>query len=273
MTTRIALALAVGWLMAGSAAAGAPKIDRTIGKEPVYQTADPRYCLLAFGPAGSHRVWLVLDGDTLYVDRNGNGDLTNPGEKVAAETKPGLDPVEDGYSFDAGELTVGGRVHKGLSVSFFPLRRYADGDLGKRADVKAALAHDSRALVARVFIDVEVPGLKGGGIGGRVNFQAGPADLDGVLLFARKPAGAPVIRLGGPLEVNFYSERPTLRLGRSSDWVLVVGTPGVGAGTFAMLGYEDTVTRGAQPVAELTLPAARAGASPVKDRVELKKRC
>src|SRR4051794_34850153 len=58
------------------------QIDRSIGKEPVYATKTPKYCLFVFGPGGGTRVWVVLDGDTLYVDRNGNGDLTEPGEKV-----------------------------------------------------------------------------------------------------------------------------------------------------------------------------------------------
>ena len=31
-------------------------------------------------PEAQTRVWIVQDGDTLYVDRNGNGDLTEPGE-------------------------------------------------------------------------------------------------------------------------------------------------------------------------------------------------
>ena len=57
------------------------KIDRTITKEPAYK-AKPKYCLLVFGPEAKFRVWLVIDGDTLYVDRNGNGDLTEPGDKV-----------------------------------------------------------------------------------------------------------------------------------------------------------------------------------------------
>ena len=52
------------------------KVDRTIAKEPAYKTK-PRYCLLVFGPEPKIRVWLVLDGDVLYVDRNGNGDLTH----------------------------------------------------------------------------------------------------------------------------------------------------------------------------------------------------
>ena len=49
------------------------KIDRTIRHEPAYRSKAPRYCLLVFGPEARTRVWLVLDGDTVYLDRNGNG--------------------------------------------------------------------------------------------------------------------------------------------------------------------------------------------------------
>lgn len=49
------------------------KIDRTICREPSYKHK-PRYCLLLFGPQAKTRVWLVLDGDVLYVDRTGRGD-------------------------------------------------------------------------------------------------------------------------------------------------------------------------------------------------------
>src|ERR1700732_1954245 len=65
-------------------AADLSKIDRTIAKEPKYQSK-PKYCLLVFGPEAKTRVWLVLDGDVLYVDRNGNGDLTEAGERVTAD--------------------------------------------------------------------------------------------------------------------------------------------------------------------------------------------
>src|SRR5207245_6414795 len=109
---RTPLLLAISWLSAGSAFADSPKIDRTIGKEPAYQTKKPKYGLLVFGPEGKDRVWLVHDGNTRYVDRNGNGDLTDPGEKVAAEKVPSRDPEEHGYGFDVGDVTVGGRTHK-----------------------------------------------------------------------------------------------------------------------------------------------------------------
>ncbi len=60
------------------------KIDRTIAKRPTYQSKAPKYCLLVFGPEADTRVWLVLDGEVLYVDRNGNGDLTEDGERAQA---------------------------------------------------------------------------------------------------------------------------------------------------------------------------------------------
>jgi hypothetical protein len=271
--TRFALLLVACWLSAGPADAGPLKIDRTIKKEPAYRTKAPKYGLLVFGPEGKDRVWLVRDGDTLYVDRNGNGDLTEPGEKVTAEKKPGRNPEEDGYSFDVGDVTVGGRTHKGLAVYFTPLKVYSDGPLGKRPDVKAILAKDPKAVAVRLRVDVEVPGLKGGGLGGRASFTAGTTDLTGVFQFAGRPADAPAVRLGGPLRVTFYSELPTLRVGRGGELVLVVGTPGVGPGTFAMLGYEDTVPAAVKPVADVSLPPAKAGAPPLKEKWEIKDRC
>ena len=70
------------------------KIGRVIAKEPNYR-GKPKYCLLVFGPEAKFRVWLVLDGDVLYVDRNGNGDLTETGERVLAGPR-GLKPGKIG---------------------------------------------------------------------------------------------------------------------------------------------------------------------------------
>src|SRR5205085_12474760 len=64
------------------------KIDRTIKKEPKY-AGTPLYLLLAFGPEAKDKVWVVLDGNTLYVDGNGNGDLTDYGEKFDPAPFPG----------------------------------------------------------------------------------------------------------------------------------------------------------------------------------------
>jgi hypothetical protein len=269
------MAALAAWLAAGSLpAADLGKIDRTIRKEPAYQSKAPRYGLLVFGPQAADRVWLVLDGDTLYVDRNGNGDLTEPGEKIAAKVSKAQDPAEVGYTFEVGDLAVGGKVHKGLIVNFPRLSLYANNPaFAQFSPLHAALKADPKAMAALVSVEVESSRLKGGGIDGRLSYLAGFYDLDGVLQFADRPADAPIVHFDGPLQVTFYGERPTLRLSRDEDVVLVVGTPGHGPGTLAMLAYEGAIPEKLNPKVEITFPAAAMGDSPVKECYELKQRC
>jgi hypothetical protein len=87
------------------------RIDRTIAKEPRYQHR-PKYCLLVLGPRATTRVWLVVDGNTLYIDRNGNGDLTEKGESVGW---PGSN------SLAAGRVTSpDGKSQHTISLRKFP---------------------------------------------------------------------------------------------------------------------------------------------------------
>lgn len=62
-----------------SQASDLDQIDRVLLKEPAYPSKAPKYALLVLGPEARTRIWLVLDGTALYVDRNGNGDLTEAG--------------------------------------------------------------------------------------------------------------------------------------------------------------------------------------------------
>jgi hypothetical protein len=268
---RFALILVLCWLGVEPALADQPAGDRKIRMEPNYRTKTPSYGILTFGPEGKDRVWLVLDGDTLYVDRNGNGDLTEPGEMVTAKKRAGSDPEEDGYAFEVGDVTTSGRSHKALTISVLPLWRY--GGLAQRPDVKAALGKDAKTLVVSVSANVDMPGLKGGGLGGRVGFYAGPIDLNGPLVFGATPAEAPVIHFGGPLQITFSDELPRLRVGRPSEFVLVVGTPGVGPGTFAKVSYEGTIPNFAKPVALVKYPSAKPGDPPREVEYEIKDRC
>src|SRR5438094_892841 len=75
--------VALAFTAAPAIAADLSKLDRALAKEPAYQSKAPKYCLLVFGAEAKFRVWLVQDGDVLYVDRNGNGDLTENGKRVA----------------------------------------------------------------------------------------------------------------------------------------------------------------------------------------------
>jgi len=54
-------------------------------REPTYASGEPGYLVVAFGREEQCRVWLVLDGERLFVDRNGNADLTEPGERIAKD--------------------------------------------------------------------------------------------------------------------------------------------------------------------------------------------
>lgn len=78
----VLLALFVSVLNAADSLPDLTKIDRTIVREPHYQNK-PHYALLVFRSNAEHRSWFVIDGDRVaYIDRNGNGDLTEPGERV-----------------------------------------------------------------------------------------------------------------------------------------------------------------------------------------------
>ncbi len=269
---RMALILAASWFTS-SALAVPIIIDRSIAKQPNYQSKSPKYLLLVFGAEGKDRAWLVLDGDTLYVDRNGNGDLTEADKRVTAEKKPKGSSDDQGHTFEIGTLNIGGQTHKSVTVFTTPVKVYAEGSMGSRPEIKAAMVNNPMTPLAMILADVAVPGIKGGGIEGRVTFNAGPIDLNGALFFADAPADASVVHLGGPLQVTFYAELPTMRVDRKSDIVLVVGAPGQGPGTLAMIKYDGTIPEVAKPMVQIEYTAGKPGGPPVKELYEIKDRC
>jgi hypothetical protein len=193
------------WLLAGSSAGTAPaadlaRIDRSIDNEPVYES-QAGYCLLVFGPDTATRVWLVRDGDVLYVDRNGNGDLTEPGEQFTGTRLPDVVRWPVGDIVAADETVYGDLV---LEVS-------QDG--------------------TDTWIDVNVAGR------GR---QAAGQDMFGRLVFGQCPEEAPVVHLGGPLQLlldHFPVQTTPPRF--YIPIIAVVGTPGEGVGTFAVINPDD----------------------------------
>ena len=93
-----------------------------------------------------------------------------------------------------------------------------------------------------------------------------------MLQFAPKPRDAPIIHFGGPWSITFYSQED-LVVGRQNDFVLSIGTPGVGPGTTAFVAYEGLVPEGLNPIAEVIFPAKVSGDPPIKSLYELKERC
>jgi hypothetical protein len=254
-------ALAVPAWAAAPPPPGLTMIDRTVRKEPAYR-GKPRYCLLAFGPEAKARVWLVMDGDALDVDRDGDGDLTAPGEKVRLDrTYRSRDSLyAEQRQFLAGDITAGGRKYTALTAthcvpnpSFVPVE--AD-------DKQSRQLLDRHPGAAVVIVDVKIDG--------RVRQVAAPA-------FGKSPEDAPVIHFGGPLTMGFHPKWfygwPVFARGKAGTTLTVlVGTPGVGEDSFALLGYDD-VPKDAHPVAKISFPGRTPASPPVRLTVPLTRRC
>lgn len=231
-------------LSLGSAtAADLTKVDRSIKKEPAYQSKSPKYCLLVVGTEAKTRVWLVLDGDVLHIDRNGNGDLTDQGERVE-KRKGKLSQFMAGDVLDADGKT---------KHAAFMVMQYAEGG-------------ETVTFVA-------------GMVGGRRMFMAG-VDALGTLRFADRPQDAPVIHFGGPLRMGLnakFSESGKEQLVRSDkgeELYAWVGTPGLGNGTFAAIMHQvGGVPGDVHPVAEIEFPNKNATGPPLKTKFILKERC
>jgi hypothetical protein len=209
------------------------KIDRRIGKEPVYQTKAPKYCMLVFGPEAKTRVWLVLDGDVLYVDRNATGDLTQPSNRC-----PPLKKTGDGHGQDwtqewnVGEITEpDGTGHE--------LKLWQAASRGE----------STRSCVLL--------------LGKRRQAAGGSPELK----FADRPEDAPVIHFAGPLTM-YLAGQPRFVPNGTTLLYVEFGTPGLGKGTLADIRLPQRASilkkRDLYPSAEIDLPTRERGAAPIK---------
>jgi hypothetical protein len=246
------------------AAADLTTIDRTTRKEPAYQSKAPLYCLLVFGPEARVRAWLVLDDKVLYLDRNGNGDLTEEGERLGecqVNSRFGPDdPTGEFREFaqvrDAEEGVRGAPIlrstsrYKGLIVDqALPKKDY----VAKTPEQREALARVRKGLV-RVCLVVD-------GEDRRII-------QDGRAAFARRPQDAPILWFDGPLTLALAPADSR----KTEDLEVRVVTPGLGEGSVTVL-QEDSVPEGAHPVATIVFPARFSGGPPVTTTVHLDQRC
>ena len=243
------------------------KIDRTIAKLPKFRSERPQFCLMVFGADAHKRVWLAQDGDVLYVDRNGNGDLTEPDERIAAD--PDLGKGQEGvYEFKVGDLSDGALVHKDLVVSTSDISFNAATD----EKLKKLLDADPNWRGHRISIDLEMPGRQGRGLGSRVQHEVSVHDGEGYLQFGARPEEAPVVHFGGPWVITFY-DQDALRVGNMEKFYLAVGTPGLGPGSTAFVAYEGVIPRDLNPTAKVTYRSASDDQKAIVKLYELTKRC
>jgi hypothetical protein len=196
VSSLLAALVLVGIASAGDQAMDLTKIDRTIAKEPAYQSQSPSYGLLVFGAQAKSRAWVVLDGDFLYVDRNCNGDLTEDGERLVIKRN------RDKKKPNAVD---------GVSVVITDLE-------GAKHPVTFRLTSTGVGLVARCHGSQYV----------------GSTYRDD-LVFAAQPKDAPVVHLNGPLTLQLVDPPRQWSPGETVDLVVLFGTPGLGKGTFAYM--------------------------------------
>jgi hypothetical protein len=282
----IQLCQAMAWLALlppPASAVDLTKIDRTISKEPAYQTKTPKYALLVFGPDAKHRVWLVLDGDTLHIDKNGNGDLTEEGEQVKAPAfSPSTHPAhERERSIAVGDIAIDGLTHTELTVSLTQYRRKVDvsKDVGGTTpeEWQAYLdsiwrqAPDGLIYMVSVNLDPKCYGLFGDPKGRRVLHFAW-IDRHGQLAFADRPKDAPIIHFGGLLTLRTNPSEKLRRGKNPGQTTLCLGTAGLGPGTFVTMGF-DLVPKDVHPTVDVQFPARGPGQPPIRRKYVLKERC
>lgn len=150
--------------------------------EPDYDD-NARYCLLIIGETEMRRVWLVLDGnDTLYVDRNGNRNLTEPDEKLSVAHKIETPEAPKTIAFHYFRIPEVGGVEMTLTVAV-PNSNYEPTSEAEKKDARESKVH----------------GWKPGRLTRALNGNGPMFTSD--LVFCKIPANAQVAWIGGPLEI------------------------------------------------------------------------
>jgi hypothetical protein len=250
-------------LAAPTLAADLAKIDRKLAKEPAYQ-GQPEYCLLVFGRDASERVWLVIDGDTLYVDRNGNGDLTEEYKKVRASRLPNQ------QLFEVGTVKPASHEYIELNVT---RQRLPDGAAGPQPEHFRRLHSDQTDPVTySVGVQVENPLILRGKSDSTARItQVASSDSRGLLQFALSPQEAPIIHFDGTWTLDLH-HRPELLPGSVMNLEIGVGTKGLGAGTFAFVPFY-VVPASVRPRVEFTFVSREAGQGPLHAGFDVLERC
>jgi hypothetical protein len=234
---------------------------------------------MVFGPEARDRVWLVLDDEALYVDRNGNGDLTEEGKRIKFPEFTSSDhPIyHEERSIKAGAVTVGGLTHTDLELSQYRCRRKIEGEVDDLAEWQDQLDSIWRQLpngiihMVSLKLDPNCYQLFDKPSAATVLHFAW-VDGNGFLGLSVRPESAPILHFGGPLTRQL---NPGEKLRQGNDparTTLLIGTCGLGAGSFATMSY-DLVPKEVRPVVEIRFPTKSPGHEPVIRKYVLKERC
>lgn len=262
-------------------------LPRKLDQEPRYVSKNPRYCMLVFGPKAETRIWLTLDlaydpllgkpgkTESLFADLNGNGKLTDDGEKipVTVKTVKRRSPItsfsnSEEYNLDLLQFKVVDVKSKDGKTVYKDLLVEVDWYVGGRAD---------RA----VTVSVDVPGHGRQSVGGDAFwFESTPAKspviwFDGALTMRMAPSGLhhfPVDYTGKEPPPPWHEVFPLVP-GLNMTLYAQAGTPGIGVEqTFNVMDIGEA-PKYVHPIAEVVFSHLDPKQPPIKVEVSLNKRC
>lgn len=198
-------------------------IDRTIDREPDYN-GQPRYALLVLGAESDSMVWIVEDGKDLYIDRNGNRDLTDDGPPITATNERELS-LQGGPSWDMDYVLDEFVPDDGSRQTGFRLAHWNYSD-----------PEDKYGLALT--------------LGGDVPMYAG-----WVPLLKESPEDAPVIPFGAPVAPRMIRYKEFVIGTTPSRFSIQFFSPGLGDGADARLSI-DALPESEQPLVLIQWPVA-----------------
>jgi hypothetical protein len=221
------------------------KVDRKIASEPKYAAA-PRYALLLVGTEGKTRLWMAMDKskadadqyDVLYLDRDGDGNLGEDGERVAA-------PVNErgGIDFRLGKVEIPEAkvLLENLQVTSYP--------------------HEKKQLM---FFSFKMDG--------KVTMYGAYGPNGTYLHFAESRDKAPILHAAPSGTLSFLHMGPEeMKIGDEDTVMLYVGARGSGPATF--LAVDEHFLDLDKDKIFVTLVARDAKGKEIRQRTQLKEHC
>jgi hypothetical protein len=269
MRTQLILVALFGIFAGAAHAADLPdlsKIDRRIVREPHYQ-ATPHYALLVFGPTAEHRSWLVIDGETVaYIDRNGNGDLTEPNERVDLDVEA------------TNKINLGGPgAYRAMNV--FPLGKVGGVELNLQLWIRNPDFDASHDKFYRDYIREFDDKQWINGSLYRVAAEGGTAQNP--ILFTATADEAQISHFNGPLtfELKWGDKQVLEPWPKETTFDVHIGTRNVLAKTCNHRGFgfspltTSEVPPAIQPIAKFEFTAASPQRRPLIKEISLDQRC
>jgi hypothetical protein len=263
--------LCIGWALAGVRATPPLPFERhPPRKEPTYQQT-PYYCLLVIGPEAKQH-WLVVDGETLYLDRRGDGDLTRTEDQLSPK-RSAFTALEATLPFIPLGALRGAAGQSPFSNLIFRRRSSEDPK-----DLSFAIYTDD----LKVFPKLRSPFENGVGISigtAAPLFSPRPQKAQGGIfvevakgILARRQRDAPILWFDGPLAMTLSLPDQTflVRGDQASHLSVQVGTFVTKNGSRVLTLPE--IPAAVHPVADIEFPT-KEGAKPIRERFVLNERC